>query len=437
LSCSDKADNRTTDIVEGKCLLQRLDGLPLAIAQAGAYLQESGVGIKTYLKFYEQQWSGLMGSQHMANAPLTDYPDRSVWTTWAISYQAIRNKHEATANLLLLWSFLDNKDLWYGLFAAACASSRVATRMLLGWIGNIASSELEFTRAMQLLRNFSLIEVVEGTKSYATHPVVHQWAHSSQGKGFAIELSQLAVVTVGWSVPHTSTRNYATLQRRLLLHAQAYSRQRIKSKASRCLRDDKYKDEDLEKVEERNAVLGAIHQLGNLYADQGKLGEAEQMYKRALQGKEEALGPTHTSTLYTVNNLGLLYADQGKLGEAEQMFKRALRGYEVALGKDGVQQYLPALNNLQNMGDLYTNQGEIAKAQAMYAKALYGLRLVLGQSSDRCICLAAKVDASPTPQTERGKRQKLPALGDGPELRHNGRKKGFRLSVRKLAKQVF
>ena len=29
------------------------------------------------------------------------------------------------------------------------------------------------------------------------------------------------------------------------------------------------------------------------------------MYIRALQGKEEALGPDHTSTLDTVNNLGV------------------------------------------------------------------------------------------------------------------------------------
>ena len=66
-------------------------------------------------------------------------------------------------------------------------------------------------------------------------------------------------------------------------------------------------------------MLGAIHGLGMLYADQGKLGEAEKMYQRALEGKEKVLGPDHTSTLGTVNNLGSLYADQGKLGEAEKM----------------------------------------------------------------------------------------------------------------------
>ena len=50
------------------------------------------------------------------------------------------------------------------------------------------------------------------------------------------------------------------------------------------------------------------------------------MYERALAGYEKALGPDHTSTLRTVHNLGILYADQGKLGEAERMHQRALVG---------------------------------------------------------------------------------------------------------------
>ena len=64
----------------------------------------------------------------------------------------------------------------------------------------------------------------------------------------------------------------------------------------------------------------AYHQLGLLYLNQGKLAEAEQMYQRALQGREKALGAEHMSTLDTVNNLGILYRNQGKLAEAEQMF---------------------------------------------------------------------------------------------------------------------
>jgi hypothetical protein len=43
-------------------------------------------------------------------------------------------------------------------------------------------------------------------------------------------------------------------------------------------------------------VLNTVGNLGILYKNQGKLGEAEKMYERALQGYEKALGSEHTST---------------------------------------------------------------------------------------------------------------------------------------------
>lgn len=46
------------------------------------------------------------------------------------------------------------------------------------------------------------------------------------------------------------------------------------------------------------------------------------MYDRALAGYETEFGQEHTSTLRTVHNLGNLYANRGKLNEAEQMCER-------------------------------------------------------------------------------------------------------------------
>jgi tetratricopeptide (TPR) repeat protein len=369
-----KAKEILADTTESERLLALLDGLPLAIAQAGAYLQECAVGLTTYLRFYEQQWSELMASDQLADAPLQDYPDGSVWTTWAISYQAIREKHEATANLLLLWSFLDNKDLWHGLFAAACTSSSVAARMLSGWIGDIASSEIRFSGAMQLLRNYSLVEEVAETRSYATHPVVHQWAHHSQGRYFAMELRRLSLVAVGCTVPDSSIRDYTTLQRRLLPHAQGCSKWIVENEPGCGYRSSEGRNKVVDRDEEQETVLGAIQNLGNLYIDQGKLDEAEQMYERALRGKEEALGPTHTSTLDTVNNLGNLYADQGKLDKAEQMYERALQGKKEAFGPT----HTSTLNTVNNLGNLYANQGKLDKAEQMYEQALRGMEEALG-----------------------------------------------------------
>ena len=39
------------------------------------------------------------------------------------------------------------------------------------------------------------------------------------------------------------------------------------------------------------SLSGVYHQLGDLYSDQGKMKEAEDMYLRALTGYEKARGP--------------------------------------------------------------------------------------------------------------------------------------------------
>ena len=353
-------------------MLEQLDGLPLAIAQAGAFLQETAVNLTDYLQFYEQEWSRLMESGSVTDAPLQDYPDRSVWTTWAISYKAVREKHEATANLLLLWSFLDNKDLWHGMFAAACQNSNVAARMLAKWIGDIASSKLEFSRAMQLLRNYSLIEEMEGLTSYATHPVVHRWAYHYQGKHSASELGRLAVVTVGWAVPVRSTRDYWVMERRLLPHVQAGPRWVENSCKKQSIQGDRSCNTDIDRGEEQQTLLDAIQLLGSLYWNQGKLGEAEQMYNRAL------------------------------------------RGYEEALGNESLQTYQPALNTMENVADLYADQGQYASAQAMYSRALSGVQNVLGHSSDQCQEIVAKMDALPNFREEA--EEESMSAGNGSEL---------------------
>ena len=53
---------------------------------------------------------------------------------------------------------------------------------------------------------------------------------------------------------------------------------------------------------------------------------------RALQETEKVKGLEHTSTLNTLSKLGNLYTDQGKIAEAEEMYIRALVGHAKALG---------------------------------------------------------------------------------------------------------
>jgi tetratricopeptide (TPR) repeat protein len=110
-----------------------------------------------------------------------------------------------------------------------------------------------------------------------------------------------------------------------------------------------------------------------------------------LQGYEKALGAEHTSTLDAVTCLGILYRDQGKLAEAEEMYMRALQGHENALGAETVATYRPALNTVANLGYLYRDQAKLAEAEFMFSRALVGFQTTLGPSHEKCQRLSSAI----------------------------------------------
>ncbi len=118
----------------GQELLGLLDGLPLALAQAAAYLRETGLDVASYVRLYTEQWDHLMSSDE-GDSPLVDY-EQSVGTTWTISFKAIKAKSESAANLLCVWAFLGNQDLWHGLLQAASDDGQWP-----GWLSEMADNE--------------------------------------------------------------------------------------------------------------------------------------------------------------------------------------------------------------------------------------------------------------------------------------------------------
>ncbi|KAF2798616.1 hypothetical protein K505DRAFT_200095, partial [Melanomma pulvis-pyrius CBS 109.77] len=83
------------------------------------------------------------------------------------------------------------------------------------------------------------------------------------------------------------------------------------------------------------------------------------MYQRALEEKEKALGWDHTSTLDIVNNLGSLYAPQGKLDDAAKTYQQALQGYEKAVGRD----HTLTLTTVNNLGVFSMSQEKLGEVE--------------------------------------------------------------------------
>ncbi len=78
----------------------------------------------------------------------------------------------------------------------------------------------------------------------------------------------------------------------------------------------------------------SLNNLAGLYDAQGRYGEAEPLYRRALAICETALGAEHPDTATTLNNLAGFYRAQGRYAEAEPFYRRALAIKETALGAE-------------------------------------------------------------------------------------------------------
>ncbi|SLM38624.1 Tetratricopeptide-like helical domain [Lasallia pustulata] len=338
-------------------LVNQLDGLPLALTTAGAYLSQVSTSLEDYLRHYRSSWLKLQ----QKSPDLLSYEDRALYTTWNLSFKHIQSQNESAGNLLRLWAYFDNQDVWFQLLAAGSEGSPA-------WFATIVYDELSFDEAIRLLCDHALIESLEMSGGYGMHNCVHAWAVHVLNAERETSMAILALICVGLAVPTNDVPEYWVKERRLLPHA------------DKCL-ESVINTINLGLQNNRNA-LNAVHKLGNLYADQGKMAEAEAMYRRALEGYEKAWGPEHTSTLDTVNNLGNLYANQGKMAEAEAMYRRALEGKEKAWGPEHTStldtekawgpEHTSTLDTVNNLGLLYKDQGKMAEAEAMFRRALEG-----------------------------------------------------------------
>ncbi|KAH8194994.1 hypothetical protein TruAng_010833 [Truncatella angustata] len=358
------------DDIDARKLVKELDGLPLALATAGAYLRRVAIGLDDYLRIYKESWARLH-----------------------LSYEQVQKQNSLAAHLLRWWAYFDNEDIWFELlqpngmddregrfdlarkpsalrkiqtrFRAALRPRRVTgshgtlqdrrdvkISRQLAWTYEL-TDELKFNSAMGTLHDYGFVELhiitpdLVESRGYSIHSCVHAWTIHIVNKDRDVRLAKLAVECVAARVPSQDEAQFWLLQRRLLSHA-------IRSCAT-----IQGSEQDL---------AWAFYELGYLYANQGKLVEAEEMYLRALRGYEKAWGPDHTSTFDTVNNLGNLYKTQDKLVEAEEMYLRALRGKAKAWGPD----HTSTLDTVNNLGLLYADQGKLVEAEEMYLRALRG-----------------------------------------------------------------
>lgn len=167
-------------------LAERLEGLPLALATAGAYLRDVPKSFGAYLRMYEEQWQILEESTEA----LPEYDNRILYTTWNISHQHIANSDADVAEFMLFLAYFDPRILWYELFHECMGCGHE-------WLDRIVQSEAKFCRAMKKLQDYSLIDLNHSKNAYTMHPCVSDWLSARLKTEFRPDLFNLITHKLG------------------------------------------------------------------------------------------------------------------------------------------------------------------------------------------------------------------------------------------------
>jgi hypothetical protein len=118
----------------------------LALATAGAFLSQSAVSFAKYLQQYEAKWKVIESIKE-----LSDYPSRTLYSTWDLSFARIQQQNARAANLLRFLAYLDHQDIWYDLLQGGRGGDQPA------WFTELASDEFIFEDAIQALIQYCLV----------------------------------------------------------------------------------------------------------------------------------------------------------------------------------------------------------------------------------------------------------------------------------------
>ena len=85
-----------------RAICHELGGLPLALDQAGAYIEETGCSLAAYQRLLQRRRADLLAERR----GLVDDHPQPVATTWSLSFAHVEQKNPAAADLLRLCAFL-------------------------------------------------------------------------------------------------------------------------------------------------------------------------------------------------------------------------------------------------------------------------------------------------------------------------------------------
>ncbi len=373
------------DVNEAGNIVIALDYLPLALDQAGAYIEETGCSLSHYLLLYQSHSKELLARRGIQSS---DYP-HAVATTWSLSFQKVEQANPAAAELLRLCAFLAPDAIPEEIINRGASALPPTLR-------RIAKEPIRLNDAIAALLSYSLIRR-NPNHTLTVHRLVqavlkHEMSKNSRRRWVerTIRAVRLVFPTVdydNWSVcllylPHAQSCSMLIEEwhiatpdaAQLLKEAGEYLRQATQFELAESLLLRALTI--YEQISSPNDPYTAdiLDRVATLYYDLGLYEKAEPLFLRALTIREQMLGPMHHDTATTVDNLALLYQYQGFYEKAEPLFLRGLMIREQVLGPD----HLDTASSLNDLAQLYYEQGFYEKAEPLYQRGLAIREQILG-----------------------------------------------------------
>ena len=142
--------------VEVRGLLEELDHLPLAVSQAAAFIEENGVSIADYINALRGEDAEEFLHEELDDSRRDEESVNSVFRTWKLTYEQIKQQKPRAAELLSLLAMLDRQSIPKTLLKVP-----------------------EVTTSLGVLQSFNLVTARAGLQSFQIHRLVQHFVQLS------------------------------------------------------------------------------------------------------------------------------------------------------------------------------------------------------------------------------------------------------------------
>ncbi|MGH2481138.1 MAG: NB-ARC domain-containing protein, partial [Ktedonobacteraceae bacterium] len=185
-----------TEYEAAQTLVKIMHGLPLALDQAGAYIEKTGCSVVDYLLHYEQQrlaylgWRGTLDKSH----------PHSVVTTVLLAKQKSKEIHPAARELLLVCALLHAENIAIEMFSEGTAELGVTLQA-------VGADPFQLDLAIAALRTFSLVQRHSAERLLSIHRLVQVVVRETMSTEEQVQWQQRVIRHLNTLFPEATTED--------------------------------------------------------------------------------------------------------------------------------------------------------------------------------------------------------------------------------------